>query len=301
MTGFIGRMNLHALKYCKLSITGSVCATFVALILGGCGASIGEGTQATLASGLVANSVSASGASDQLATGATNQPAAPINAASAAANTTQANQPVSGPQAPLADATKAADVLTSAATPGNTAYKIGPLDVLDVSVFKVPELSKSVQVADSGTINLPLVGEVPAAGKTAQDVERDLTQKLGAKYLQSPQVTVFVKEYNSQRVTIEGAVKKPGVYPIKAKSSLLQFIATAEGFDPNSDATVLVFRTIDGKRTAAKFDVAEIRAGSVVDPAIQSGDVIVAGSSAFKETFNGFLKLIPAVGAFAVL
>jgi polysaccharide export outer membrane protein len=100
--------------------------------------------------------------------------------------------------------------MTAVTDPSSSAYKIGPLDVLDISVFKVAELSKSVQVADGGTINLPLVGEVPAAGKTAQEVETDLTAKLGAKYLQSPQVTVFVKEYNSQRVTVDGAVKKPG-------------------------------------------------------------------------------------------
>ena len=72
------------------------------------------------------------------------------------------------------------EAFTASATPGNSAYKIGPQDVLDVSVFKVPELSKSVQVADSGSINLPLVGEVPAAGLTAQDVERDLTKRLGS-------------------------------------------------------------------------------------------------------------------------
>ena len=96
-------------------------------------------------------------------------------------------------------------------------------------------MSKSVQVADSGTINLPLVGEVPAAGMTAQDVERSLTRKLGAKYLQNPQVTVYVREYNSQRVTIEGAVKSQGVYPIRGRSSLMQMIATAGGLDPKSD------------------------------------------------------------------
>ena len=152
-----------------------------------------------------------------------------------------------------------------------------------------------------GTINLPLVGEVPAAGKTAQDVERDLTKKLGSKYLQNPQVTVFVKEYNSQRVTMEGAVKKPGVYPIRGKNSLLQFIATAEGLDPNSDSTVVIFRQTNGKRTAARFDVSEIRSGNAEDPIIQSGDVIVAGSSAIKETFNNFLKLVPVAGVFAIL
>ena len=127
-------------------------------------------------------------------------------------------------------------------------------------MFKVPELSRSVQVADSGTINLPLVGEVPAAGKTAQELERDLTKKLGAKYLQSPQVTVFVKEYNSQRVTIEGAVKKPGVYPIRGKTSLLQFIATAEGLSDDAQSEVVVFRKATASACAGKFDVEEIRA-----------------------------------------
>ena len=163
-----------------------------------------------------------------------------------------------GDAKPLA---RAADKLTLGATPGSTAYKIGPHDVLDISVFKVPELTRSVQVADTGTINLPLVGEVRAAGRTAQELERDLAQKLGAKYLQSPQVTVFVKEYNSQRVTIEGAVKKPGVYPIRSKTSLLQLIAMADGLDASSDSTVVVFRQIDGKRIAARFDIDQIRTG----------------------------------------
>jgi polysaccharide biosynthesis/export protein len=196
---------------------------------------------------------------------------------------------------------KAVEQLTSSATPGSSGYKIGPLDVLDVSVFKVPELSKSVQVADTGSVNLPLVGEIAAAGKTAQQVEHDLTAKLGAKYLQSPQVTVYVKEYNSQRVTLEGAVKKPGVYPIRGGSSLLQFVATAEGLDVNSDSTVVIFRTVDGKRTAAHFDVSAIRTGQAQDPAVQSGDVIVAGSSAMKETFNNLMKVLPLAGTFALL
>lgn len=199
------------------------------------------------------------------------------------------------------EAARAADKLTAVATPGSTAYKIGPLDVLEVTVFKVPDLSKSAQVADTGTINLPLVGEVPAAGKTAQELERDLTKRLGSKYLQNPQVTVFVKEYNSQRVTVEGAVKKPGVYPIRGRNSLLQFIATAEGLDPSSDSTVVVFRQTNGKRTAARFEIDAIRSGTAEDPVIQSGDVIVAGSSAVKETFNNFLKLLPVASVFALL
>src|SRR6476661_7221430 len=76
--------------------------------------------------------------------------------------------------------------------PGRNAYRIGPLDVLDVSVFQAPDLSKTVEVAEDGTIDLPLLGATPAAGKTAYELQRELSSKLGAKYLQNPQVTVSV-------------------------------------------------------------------------------------------------------------
>ena len=203
------------------------------------------------------------------------------------------------PAAASAQLAKVADTFTSAATPGNSAYKIGPLDVLDISVFKVPELSRTVQVSDVGTINLPLVGETKAAGRTAREVERDLTAKLGAKYLQSPQVTVLVKEYNSQRVTVEGAVKKPGVYPLRGKTSLLQFVAMVEGLNDVSDpSNVVVFRAVKGKRTAARFDVDEIRAGRVDDPIIQEGDIIVVNESAGKAIYQSFLKALPITSVF---
>ena len=147
-----------------------------------------------------------------------------------------------------------------------------------------------MQVADNGTVNLPLIGDVSAGGKTAQEIERDLVRRYGRTYLRSPQVTVSVREYNSQRVTIEGAVNKPGVYPVRGKASLLQMIATAQGLDENSDSMVVIFRQTNSGRTVARFAGSAIRTGSVVDPAIQSGDVIVASSSALKETFNAILK-----------
>jgi polysaccharide biosynthesis/export protein len=84
------------------------------------------------------------------------------------------------------------------ATSGNETYKIGPLDVLDVTVFKVPDLDKTVQVKADGTIIYPLIGEVPAAGKTARELARDLEHRLGANYLHSPQIIVVVKEHHSR-------------------------------------------------------------------------------------------------------
>jgi polysaccharide biosynthesis/export protein len=182
-----------------------------------------------------------------------------------------------------------------------TGYKVGPRDVLEISVFKVPELSSSVQVADSGTINLPLVGEVPAAGRTAQEIERDLVVKLGAKYVKSPQVTVFVKEYNSQRITVEGAVKKPGAYSIKGRTTLLQAIALANGLDANYESTVVVFRQSDGQRLAARFDIDDIKNGKAEDPIMQKGDVVVVNDSMSKKGLEYFLRLLPAVGAFVPL
>jgi polysaccharide export outer membrane protein len=191
-------------------------------------------------------------------------------------------------------ATQAADKLTSAARPGNAAYRIGPLDVLDVSVFKVPDLAKTVQVSEDGTINYPLVGTVPAAGRTAKELEQDLSQKLGAKYLRSPQVSVLVKEFNSQRVTIEGSVKTTGVYNIKGNTTLMQMLAMAGDIDASvASGDIVVFRTVDGQRSAAKFDADAIRSGKAEDPPLQPGDVIVVNSSDTKVALQNVLKVLP--------
>jgi polysaccharide biosynthesis/export protein len=188
---------------------------------------------------------------------------------------------------------KAALSLSSVSDPNSRAYKIGPRDVLEVTVFKVPELSKVVQVSEDGTISYALVGEVPAGGRTARQVEQELTKRLGTKYLQNPQISVFVKEFNSQRVTIDGAIKKPGVYPIAGGMSLLQATATAGGFDVTADETVLLFRQKDGKRFAAKYDVSRIRTGREQDPQLEAGDVVIAPTSDIKEGMNTLFKVLP--------
>jgi polysaccharide export outer membrane protein len=182
---------------------------------------------------------------------------------------------------------------TSAAE--NSGYLVGPTDILDISVFKVPELSKSVQVADTGTINLPLVGEVHASGKTASEIEKELTRQLGARYLKSPQVTVYVKEHNSQKVTIEGSVRRPGMYPIRGALSLVQLIATAEGVDRDYySKDVSIFRTVDGKRTSQVYDIDKIREGKANDPQLRQGDLVVVDTSTAKSVLQNALKIVPA-------
>jgi polysaccharide biosynthesis/export protein len=180
---------------------------------------------------------------------------------------------------------------------GRAAATIGPQDVLDISVFEVPDLTRTLEVSDTGTINFPLLGEITAAGKTPEELQRELTSKLAADYLQNPVVTVFVKESNSQRVTISGAIDKPGIYPIKGPTSLMEVVAQAGGFKDQSDSTVLILRQKGGSRMAARYDVSAIEAGRAQDPLLQANDVLVAGTSAIKQTFNTILKALPIAGA----
>jgi len=191
-----------------------------------------------------------------------------------------------------------ADGFSAGSATNSSTYKIGALDVVEVTVFQVPDLSKTMQVSEAGTINYPLIGEVSVAGKSAREVEQSLTRSLGAKYLKNPQVTVFVREYNSQRVTVQGAVKKPGIYPIQGRMSLLQLMALSGGLDSVSDDTVVIFRTTDGRRSAARFNVAQVEGGQTSDPQLQAGDIVVAGKSGFKEGFNNVLKALPLAAVF---
>jgi polysaccharide export outer membrane protein len=177
--------------------------------------------------------------------------------------------------------------------PASHTYKVGPQDVLEVTVFKAPELSKTIQVSETGTINFPLIGEFNASGKTAREVEQEMSKKLGAKYLQNPQISVFVKDHFSQRVTVEGAVKKPGIYPISGGLSLLQAVALSGGFEDTAAKTVLIFRLDEGKRLAGKYDVSSIREGSQPDLQLQAGDVLIAPTSDIKEGLSTVMKMLP--------
>lgn len=175
-------------------------------------------------------------------------------------------------------------------------YRIGALDVLDVNVFMVPELTKAVQVSEAGTVNFPLIGETKVIGRTAREVEQMLTRQLGAKYLQDPQVSVTVKEFNSQRVTIEGSVKKPGVYALRDRTTLVQVIAIGGGLDELSDEQVTISRATGASRVTKTYDLAQIRTGAAPDPEIKPGDVLYVGKSAFKEALNNISKVSPIAG-----
>lgn len=181
-------------------------------------------------------------------------------------------------------------------------YRISSLDVIEVSVFQVDELTRTVQVNSQGLISLPLIGAVKAGGKTATELESEVARKLEAKYLQSPQVQVYVKEYTSQRVTVDGAVKKPGIFASTGRLSLLQAIALAEGLNEVADSSgVIVFRTIDNRRMAARFDLSAIRRGQADDPLLRAGDVVMVDESKARTTFRDVKSALSIPGLFTLL
>ncbi|HUL38176.1 MAG TPA: polysaccharide biosynthesis/export family protein, partial [Thermodesulfobacteriota bacterium] len=89
-------------------------------------------------------------------------------------------------------------------------YKIGPEDLLEISVFEDEKLNKTVRVSSQGNVNFPLLGVLKVKGLTAGELEREIRDLLTEKYFQDPNVSVFIKEYRNQRISIIGAVEKPG-------------------------------------------------------------------------------------------
>jgi polysaccharide export outer membrane protein len=178
-------------------------------------------------------------------------------------------------------------------------YRIGPLDRLDVSVFQVKDLEvQKAQVDAGGRISLPLVGTLVASGKTAQELQTEITTRLTA-YLQHPQVTVVVEEAVNQKVTVEGSVKEPGVFELKGRTTLLQAVAMGKGTDRDADLNhVAIFRTINGQRQGAVFNLDMIRNGKASDPDVYGNDVVVVGASAAKGAWHEFLTALPGLAIF---
>lgn len=112
---------------------------------------------------------------------------------------------------------------------GQAEYRIGAEDLLEVGVFEVPELSRTVRVSVSGEITLPLVGQLRVAGLTVAESEQVLVALLKDSFLKDPQVTIFIKEYRSDPVSVVGAVKQPGLHYIQTRRTLLEVLAMAGG------------------------------------------------------------------------
>ncbi|HID44764.1 MAG TPA: polysaccharide export protein [Chromatiaceae bacterium] len=185
---------------------------------------------------------------------------------------------------------------------GSYEYRIGPMDVIEVEVFQAEELSREARVNTQGYVSLPLIGGVKVAGLTTSEAERKIEKVLGEKYLQDPHVTVFIKAYESQKITVEGWVKNPGVFPLKGKTTFLQAIANAKGMDKLADfSEVAIFRTVNGKTKGYILSYTKVRSGQQIDPVLQSGDIIVVNRSGSKAGWELFTKTLTSFVGWTVL
>jgi len=155
-------------------------------------------------------------------------------------------------------------------------YKIGPEDVLDISVWKNPELSRTVPVRPDGKVSLPLVNDIQAAGLTPSTLRDELTSRL-SEYVPSPEVAVIVREVHSAKVAVIGAVRTPGRYEVKSPATVLELIALAQGFtDFASRDRIVVLRQNGGTTARIPFKYNKIADGTEQENFfVQPGDIIV--------------------------
>lgn len=165
-------------------------------------------------------------------------------------------------------------------------YRISALDVLSVTVFQEPELTREVKVSQTGYITFPLLGKVHLAGLLVSEVENQLATLLGKDYLKNPQVSVSVKEYSARRVSVLGEVKKPGSFDIPAEErmTLLQVVARAEGFTNLAKTDAVVIRRMrGGKEEALEVNATELMTNKTgkKDVDLERGDIVVVPARFF--------------------
>ena len=176
-------------------------------------------------------------------------------------------------QAPAADAGSGAQK----SAPSDPNYVIGGQDVLDISVWKEAELTRTVPVRPDGKISLPLLNDVQAAGLTPTQLATQITESL-KKFVTNPQVTVIVSQINSQRIYILGEVNRAGAYPLLPNMTILQGLSSAGGFTQFANLKkIYMFRTENGKQVKYPFNYKEVVGGKSPDENVilKAGDTIV--------------------------
>lgn len=181
-----------------------------------------------------------------------------------------------------------------------TSYRLRAADKVSVRVYREPDLSvEEVAIDLDGTIGLPLLGAVRAAGLTSAEFARDVQERLRQRGVLNPQVSVNLTDAASHRVTVEGGVEDPGVYTFKPGDRLSAALALADG--PSRTANlkeIAIFREGAGGMTVAKFDYRSVSQGTMIDPVLEPGDRVVVGLSGLSQFWQDFLRALPAFGMF---
>lgn len=178
------------------------------------------------------------------------------------------------------------DAKASAVLQERQDYRLGPGDVVDISVFDIKELTRTLEISANGKITLPFINEVPAEGLTTQELEQSIARMLEAKVMKNPQVSVAIKEYRSQPIHLLGAVQKPGTYQVVRKLHLIDALSLAGGFTDKAGPRILLRKasapgahgapTSAGSSGVLDIDVRQllVDADATLNYPIEAGDVI---------------------------
>jgi polysaccharide biosynthesis/export protein len=197
--------------------------------------------------------------------------------------------------------TRVAESRDSAGFADDGDYTISSQDVLQVAIFQVPDLGRTVRVDGSGAVSLPLVGRVLVRGKTILQAQEDIAARYSRSYLQSPQVTLSLVK-SGQRVTVNGAVKKPLNLSLEGTVTLSMAIAEAGGLSELADsARIHVARPTGQQVEDSIYNLDDIQAGKAPNPMLRGGDIVVVEESGAKVAFKNMRDILPfaALGAFA--
>ncbi|WP_160595358.1 polysaccharide biosynthesis/export family protein [Qipengyuania aquimaris] len=179
-------------------------------------------------------------------------------------------------------------------------YTLAPGDIVSISVFGESDLSvERIAVDNAGMLTLPLIGDVQAVGRSASELGVAIEAAYATNYLRDPRVSVAVLEARDRTIAVEGEVEQPGVFSYAEGQTLLSALALARS--PTDTAKldeIMIFRTVDGERTAGRFDLRAIRGGRMPDVALVPGDVVVVGYSSVRGAWQDVLRAVPVFGIF---
>jgi polysaccharide export outer membrane protein len=174
------------------------------------------------------------------------------------------------------DLNKRIESMTALPT-SNADYRLGPGDLIEIRVFGVSTYDQTPRISAAGTIQLPLLEPVVVAGLSAAELERKLAALLDGEVIKKPQVSVFVKEYRSQPVTVLGAVRSPGQFQIMLQLRLVDVLSMAGGLQPNAGDEAMIQRpSLDGKDEIIRVNLRELleRGDLTLNTVVRGGDVI---------------------------
>jgi polysaccharide export outer membrane protein len=167
-------------------------------------------------------------------------------------------------------------------------YQIGAKDLLEISVFEVPELNITVRVSENGMVSLPLLGDIKAEGINRADLEKKIAAMLEKNYLKNAQVTIFIKEFQSKKISVMGAVKDPGTHDLIGRQTLLQVISMAGGLGEQASDSVVIFRQFKNapnQTLTIRLDDLLVKANPKYDIPIFPGDIINVPGDQFLDIY----------------